>query len=80
MGDKCDPYFTLDPSIGEIAKSLNYLRRKIDYVSKQEGPTGPRGFIGPQGATGPLGPTGPRGFVGPLEMELTASILENSNV
>ena len=44
MGDKWDPYFTLDPSIGEIAKRLNALSLK----------QGPRGYPGPMGPTGPM--------------------------
>ena len=48
MGDKWDPYFTLDPSIGEIAKRINKM------PSELKGQKGERGYVGGMGPTGPM--------------------------
>lgn len=56
-----------------LYRILDALLKKVDNVSKQQGPTGPVGPVGPTGPQGPagsrgsgsVGPQGPQGPVGP---------------
>ncbi|EDO33806.1 predicted protein [Nematostella vectensis] len=69
---------TADESLSSLLLKVNAsLSQKLDYVSKMEGPMGPRGYngsIGPQGLAGAEGHNGTQGIQGPMGVNGSAGV------